>query len=420
MKKQGTLLVGLDLCDDFSQISYFSTVTYEPETIMYMENEEKIPTVLGVQKDTKEWVYGADAIRLANEEKAVYLDHILQKVKEEKSVKIFETEFSADVLLERFLKKVLNLLKREYLDETILKIVVTIEDTDVKLIRGIYQALGRLGIHKNRAMVQSHSRSFVSYALSQKRELWLNDVGLFDFNKKGLYYNQLSINRKRKPALVGIVPRDFTSTLNLEMLENPAQEQKIAFTFENIAKNVLHKQVVSTIYVTGEGFEGEWSEDVLRSLCIGRRVFIGQNLYSKGACYAAREAVEQKQAEEFFFAGDDIVVSEIRMQLYHDAGMEDYVLLKAGQAWYEAENTIDVIVEQEEELEIIIYNVLQRTEERRMIPLEGIRQKPDRTERLRVQLRFIDLHTLVVGIKELGFGSMYPSKHRIWEKTFEI
>lgn len=420
MKKQGTLLVGLDLCDDFSQISCFSTVTYEPETIMYMENEERIPTVLGVRKDTKEWVYGLDAIRLAKEEKAVYLDQILQKVKEEKSVKIFETEFSAEVLLERFLKKVLNLLKREYLDEAILKLVVTIEETDVRVIHGIYQALGRLGIHRNRAMVQSHSQSFVSYALSQKRELWLNDVGLFDFNKSGLHYNQLSINRKRKPAMVGIIPKDFSATLNYEMIKNPATEQNIAFTFENITKNVLHKQVVSTIYVTGEGFEGEWSAEVLKKLCIGRRVFIGQNLYSKGACYAAREAVEQKQEEEFFFAGDDIIVSEVRMQLYHDAEMEDFVLLKAGQAWYESNNTIDIIVDWEEELEIVIYNVIQKTEERRMIPLEGMRKRPNRTERLRLNLRFIDLHTLVVSIRELGFGSMFPSAHRIWEKTFEI
>ncbi len=420
MKKQGTLLVGLDLCDDFSQISYFSTITYEAETIMYKENEEQIPTVLGVRKDTKEWVYGLDAIQLAKEEKAVYLNQILQRVKEEKNVKIFETEFSADVLLERFLKKVLNLLKRECPDEVILKLVVTIEETDVKIIRSIYQALGRLGIHRNRAMVQSHSQSFVSYALSQKKELWLNDVGLFDFNKKGLYYNQLSINRKRKPALIGIVPKDFTATLNFEMLENPLQKKNIAFTFENITKNVLHRQIVATIYVTGRGFEGEWSTDVLKRLCIGRRVFIGQNLYSKGACYAAREAIEQKRAGEFFFAGDDIVVSEVRMQLYYDAEIKDFVLLKAGQAWYESENTVDIIMDQEEELEIVLYNVIQRTEERRMIPLEGIRQKPARTERIRLHLRFTDLHTLVISIKELGFGSMFPSSHRIWEKTFEV
>lgn len=420
MEKHGTLLVGLDLCDDFSQISCFSTVTYEPETIQYMENQEKIPTVIGVHKDTKDWVYGEEAIRLAKEDKVVYFDHILQKVKEEKMVTIFETDFSATALLERFLKKVLNLLKREHLDETILKIVVTIEDTDVNIIKGVYQALARLGIHRNRATVQSHSQSFVSYALSQKRELWLNDVGLFDFNKKGLYYNQLSINRKRKPALVGVVPRDFTSALNLEMLKNVSEEKNAAFTFENIAKNVLHKQVVSTIYVTGEGFEGEWSVDVLKSLCIGRRVFIGQNLYSKGACYAAREAVEPKQSEEFFFAGDDIVLSEVRMQLYNDAEIKEHILLKAGQAWYETENSVDVIVDEEEELEIILYNVIQKTEERRMIPLEGIRQKPNRTERIRIRLRFTDLHTLVISIKELGFGSMYPSAHRVWEKTFEI
>ncbi|MCB5595164.1 DUF5716 family protein, partial [Mediterraneibacter gnavus] len=45
--------------------------------------------------------------------------------------------------------------------------------------------------------------------------------------------------------------------------------------------------MVSAGFVTGEGFENNWYPTSLRGLCNGRRAFIGNKLYSKGACYTA-------------------------------------------------------------------------------------------------------------------------------------
>ena len=46
------------------------------------------------------------------------------------------------------------------------------------------------------------------------------------------------------------------------------------------------KQIVEAIdiYLTGEGFENNWYPNSLKVLCNGRRAFLGNNLYSKGAC----------------------------------------------------------------------------------------------------------------------------------------
>lgn len=45
--------------------------------------------------------------------------------------------------------------------------------------------------------------------------------------------------------------------------------------------------MVSSVYLTGEGFENNWYPNSLKVLCNGRRAFLGNNLYSKGACYSS-------------------------------------------------------------------------------------------------------------------------------------
>lgn len=52
-------------------------------------------------------------------------------------------------------------------------------------------------------------------------------------------------------------------------------------------QSVFEKKVVSSVFLTGEGFENNWYPLSLKVLCNGRRAFIGNNLYSKGACYHA-------------------------------------------------------------------------------------------------------------------------------------
>ena len=57
--------------------------------------------------------------------------------------------------------------------------------------------------------------------------------------------------------------------------------------FCRFIEGVFDKRIVSSVFLTGEGFENNWYPTSLRVLCNGRRAFIGNNLYSKGACYTA-------------------------------------------------------------------------------------------------------------------------------------
>ena len=63
--------------------------------------------------------------------------------------------------------------------------------------------------------------------------------------------------------------------------------------FKKIIQGVFEKKLVSSVFLVGEGFENNWYPQSLRVMCNGRRAFLGNNLYSKGACYTAYKRVYQ-------------------------------------------------------------------------------------------------------------------------------
>lgn len=417
-----SLLVGFDLCDDFSQISCYNPKVFEPESICFSEDNSKylIPTVLAVREDTKEWLSGEEAVICKQKEGFFLVEHIIEKILIGETVVIYGVEFTGVTLLERFFRRTLSFLKRYYPDEVICKLVVTIEEANTLLVDTIYEALTKLGINKDRVLVQSHAQSYLYYALSQKKELWVNDVGLFDFDERGLTYHQICINRKLTPMIVQIYSEDFTKELSYQLFCEQQDKEKIAYIFDNIAKEILYKQIVPTLYMTGKGFEGDWANGVFQSLCTGRRVFKGMNLYTKGACYKAKEIVEKEKFEEFLFLSQEMLQSDIMIRVYQKEEFEDIVLVEAATAWYEIDKSIDIILDRGDEIEIIVWNILEKKSEQYKIKLEELPKRPARMTRLRVKVQFVDRYSCAIMIKDQGFGEFYPSTNRIWEKVLTI
>lgn len=425
VEEQKNLYVGLDLCDDRTQLSCYNEKIYEPESIcQYEEGDAGFPTVLGVREDTGEWLIGEDALACEKSGEGVLISHIIKNITKQMPFKVYHVEFTGVQILEKFLRKCLRLLKKYYPDNVICKLTVTIKDMNIYLIKSIYEALKHLGIEKDRVQVVGHEQCYLYYALSQKKELWMNDVGLFEFDEVGLYYHQISINRRTIPMLVSAASKDLSETLSYELLSE--QEESVGYIFDNIAKSIFHKQIVSTVYITGVGFEGHWADSVLKELCIGRRLFVGQNLYSRGACYmskeqAARESKElSEKLSDFIFLSDEMITCNITMRAYFSTKMNDIVLAKAGMPWYDVDTCIDLIPDHEEELEITVKDIMKRTAMTYLLNLDSFPMRKNKMSRINVRVHFIDHFTCVVSVKDLGFGEFYPSSNRIWEKTISL
>jgi hypothetical protein len=414
------VIVGYDLCEDYAQISCYSYKTLEPIPISVSEGEEysPIPTVLCVKKDTKQWLYGEDAVACANNGAGILLDHLLTRVLTGEVAEIFQQIFTPVALLEKFLRKSLTLIKNYFPTEQITKLVVTIRSTNPVLVDAIYEALALLGLEKDRALVLSHASAYLYYALNQDKALWMNDVGLFDFSEEGLFFYQIRMNRKTKPMIAGLAKNEYTETLSFDMLNR--KDSNVSYIFENIANTALFKQIISTLYFTGNGFEGGWADEVIKSLCAGRRIFMGQNLFTKGACYAAKELSGDKNRNDFILMNDDMITSSVMLRVYLDTKYQEVPLTAAGETWYEINKSIEVIPEGDAELEIILKNIMTRDVTREKIRLSQLPNRPERMTRLEINLTCKDKSTGIITVNDLGFGEIYPETGRIMEFSIEI
>lgn len=413
------LIIGYDLCEDYSQLSCYSHKTLEP-IIIGPEDEEglPIPTALCVKNDSRIWLYGKEAISCSRDGMGVLADNILGKIKNKETTDIFGEQFTGIDLLEKYLRKTLTLTKDHFPTETITKIIVTIHKMDQIIVDGIYEALARLGIEKDRAKVMSHGSSFMYYALSQERELWLNDIGLFDFHKEGLSFYQISVNRRQIPMIADMEKQDFSEILNAAIFND--NNVDIKFTFENIANTVLHKQIISTLYFTGKGFEGNWAEDTIKSLCAGRRVFVGQGLYVKGACYAAKEFSGDGKLDNIILLNNDMIVNSVSIRAYVDGNIHEVLLTDAAVPWYEVRSQVEVILDDATDMEIIFRNIMTKEIIRERIPLNTVPERPNRMTRLKLSLSCVDRNRAHLAIWDLGFGDIYQASGKVAEYIMDM
>jgi hypothetical protein len=411
------VIVGYDLCDDFTQISCFSYKTMEPIPISLKEGEDysPIPTALCVKTDTKQWLFGEEALGCPA---GILVDHLLDKVRTEEEVELLGQKFTAISLLEKFLRKTLTLIKNYFPTEQITKLVVTVRNTEPAFVDKIYEALSLLGIEKDRASVISHAGAYLYYALSQDRTLWMNDVGMFDYNEEGLSYYQISLNRRSRPMIAGLKKIDYTEMMDYGMLTR--KESNLAYTFGNIANTALYKQIVSTLYFTGSGFEDGWAEEVFQSLCVGRRVFYGQNLFTKGACYAAKEVSGDRKLNDIILLNDDMITSNLSIRVYRDTGFKEFPCIEAGETWYEVNQCIEVIPEGEAELEVIVKDILTKEAVRDVFKLDELPIRADRTSRLMINVTCKDKSNVILKVTDLGFGEFFPGTGKVVEFSIEI
>lgn len=417
MGEKRNLIVGFDLCETYTQLSVFSKKTNEPETI-----HMTIPTALGIREDKKEWLFGEEAYLCQANGEGIVIDRLLEKICLGKEIDIFSVKFTPVVLMEKYLRKCLQILKKQYPTESILMLCITLKKTNELLRESILTALEALGMGKERVMIQNHTQSYGYYALSQPKDLWMNDIGLFDFDEEGLTYHQINLDRKSTPLLAAISSKELKEELSLDQvtgLKDNGEIQRVNYFFLNLAKNTLYRQYVTTLYVTGKGFEGTWSDNALKELCGGRRVFKGQNLYSKGACYAAERQIAKKTSE-FILIDDEMITTDIYIKGVKDGKLSDILLIKGALPWYNAKNSLDFILDESNSITIYLKDRLKHQVREEIVELTEIPLRPNKTTRVELQISLLNRETVKIMVKDKGFGGLYPSSNKIWMQEILI
>lgn len=418
--EERTVIAGFDLGNEYSQICYFDDNKCMPVCIGKNEDEMFIPTVLGL-KDTGEWLCGRDALAFHEAGRCSLINDFILALENDTPVHVDEKEIMPELLLVTFFKKTLFKLKEYEPNRSIKKIVVTVERLSERLAEYIYLALEAMGIGRTRVVVLSYKQCYLHYVLSHSSKLWVNDVGMFDFGYRGLKYYQITVDRQRTPYIVGITERDYSESMNMSMLNTQKDKDSLCYIFENIVQNAVHRQILSALYMTGDGFLGGWADSSMKKLCNGRRVFAGRNLYVTGACYAARKSEGLGNMPDVVFIDEDMIAAHVSANVYVNARSQEIILAKAGSVWYEVDNMIYVIPDNENELQINITNIMTREVSKHLISLDVIGvHNYNRTSRISVRVRFQSVNKCIITIKDEGFGEINPSSNRINERIIDI
>jgi len=188
--------------------------------------------------------------------------------------------------------------------------------------------------------------------------------------------------------------------------------------FTEAMQQLCENKLISSVYLIGDDFSEEWMKESLRFLCKGRRVFQGNNLFSKGACLALLERMQESEVgKSHVFLGNEKLKSNVGMKILR-RGQESYLaLLDAGVNWYEAETELEFYNNDQKYVELVITSVVGRSSKIARILLEEL---PDGISRLKAHLFLKDEHRLVIEITDLGFGVFRESTGRVWREETEI
>ena len=99
---------------------------------------------------------------------------------------------------------------------------------------------------------------------------------------------------------------------------------------------------------------------------------------------------------------------------------EFYTLLSAGDNWYEAEGSCEVILDDTNEVAIWLQLPNSRQAKVETLTLSDLPERKNRTTRLRIFAKPISDEQVRVQIKDLGFGEIVKSSDMSWEYLMSV
>lgn len=410
MSSSEAAYLGIDISSKYTVVSVYRSDMSEPATVSTVLGEESysIPTVLAKKVGMAQWYFGDEAIKRARTKEAVLVENLFLQALKNETVFVDNTSYEARQLLVIFLKKIFSIPGPMAAMDTVAKLVICVESVSLEIMELMNYVASMLEIDTKRLMLIDRNECFYHYALSQKPELFLYNVALFDYSGSNVISCVLNRNQSTRPQLVTLdVCNHGDITDNRDEL------------FEDIVTRTIGNNLYSAIYLVGDGFDGDWMKLSLAKLCKGRKVFLGKNLYSKGACYAGYTK-DGKRDWPFIFIGDNDLKLNLSIKILDNNVMKFFTLIDAGQSWYDVKGECEVILDGEPEIEFFIQRPESREAHTEVLELTDMPKRENRTTRLRIEASPVSDVAVSISITDLGFGEISPSTGKKWEHVISI
>ena len=423
-KNMGKYIIGYELGKQHVQMSYLKIGEKEPQTLSMIAGQEQynIPFVLYKQEDTNLWYIGKDALARQKAHGGILLTDLLQNACKEEMAEVNLETYDSAALLALYVKRSLTYLSMIASLEKIAAIMFVVEKLDLKTVEVLRKMVEFLQLPQITIQFIEKEESFYYYNLHTDVSLWSNQVYLYEMQERELKSYCLSLNRQTKPIVTLIEKKEYETFPKADnLLQN--QEEKALWdeTFlEHITRDMEGK-IVSTVYLIGDGFLGEWYQKSVRFLCTKRRVFLGNNLYSKGACYALMDKMEPTELSgSYVYLGTDKLKANVGMEILRQGAPSYLAILDGGISWYDSRKEWDMILEGDNRLVFRITPLNGKNAAQTQIVLHGLQMQKTPICRIHAEVYMETPQIMKIKLWDKGFGEFYPSSGQYWEESIEL
>ena len=323
-------------------------------------------------------------------------------------------------------------LLREFIEnslsrfESIGQIVFTVPELNVDIVRMLKGIAKRMGIDKDNVYVQDYKESFCNFMIYQPKELWQYEAALFHCDRHEVKAYMLRKLRtgygKGRDAFITV---DEVASARMEELAavypvlNVDRAKEADIQFKQFVQGVFDKKLVSSVFLVGEGFENNWYPQSLKVLCNGRRAFLGNNLYSKGACYAAYKR-SLGYEDSLIYLDETKMMDQICLKLRMQGVDKWYPIVSWGSRWYESDMQCEILLENTDDIEIHIESLVGAEMRVERVSLEGLPKRKNYTLRLQVKVMMRNEKCCCISFKDMGFGEFFPPTDFYVEKEIHL
>ncbi len=439
MEKQEKFYIGYELNNRYAQITYFREGMKEPvslkekglvveateksrETLQHTQANTRIETVISRESANHPWVIGNEAEAL-NSHRFMKIYHLYPR-----AIKKEECEFQGKTvslvdLLTEFVKESLRMIP-ELLDVSMIRrITFSVEKVDLSVRFLIKQMMERIGIPWKRVILVDHKESFFCFVFAKKMDIWNQEVCHFEYQQGVMKCTILEKDESMKPVIVRAREKAYQQFTSLELGDykepDSVVELKKDETFYEIIDDIFKKRNISYIFLSGDGFDGEWMKKSRNYICRNHKVYRGTNLYAKGACYRSLFPQEEGRLGCLYFGENKV---QINAGLHLEVGGKEEIrhLISIGENWFDMERECEVILKREPYIELTFQFIEEKEERVERLQLEDFPVRPKNTSRLKIQVIPYSSEQAKLRISDLGFGELFPRTEKVWEFMIPI
>lgn len=418
------VLVGIDIEPDNVQISWFGKNMKEPETIGLQVGVDKFkfPFCIFYDASDNDYLIGQAAIDCMNERKeGVFVPQLWHDAILRKKICINSKMISCVDLLHIFFEKLVRIVGTFSGTSHIDAIAYTSKKMDNETIEILKAASRKFAINGTKIFYKTYGEVYAAYLLNQSEELYGRNSILFYMSKGVLDIYNIIVNKKFKPYTLKLQNEQIKGMESYEDLMFATEDERnlIDNHFFAIAKELFGSAIVSTVFLTGDGFDKDWLNVSLKYLCQGRRVFQGKNLFTKGACYFLINELNNNRKYEL--SGENQLNYIFQIPMWQDGNNKPYNIHDGKGDWYQVDDTIECLLDGQEKVLIDIIvpgkEAEKRTEE---IELKGLVKRPTLGTRIKISVKMLNKNLLDVKITDEGLGELYDASGRTWEKKIDL